>query len=107
MTRPPCCGVGDAAAVAVGALLAAGPPGAQAVATSIVVAKTAMRTRAVCCVLVMNPPRAPFAFPAVHRCQSLSGRPSTPPAVYTDGDPSPFISGAPRGLGRRRRPIGT
>src|SRR2546427_12101021 len=98
MTRPPCCGVGDAAAVAVGALLAAGPPGAQAVATSIVVAKTAMRTRAVCCVLVMNPPRAPFAFPAVNRCQSLSGRPSTPPAVYTDGDPSPFISAAtPKG----------
>src|SRR5437870_972919 len=61
MTRPPCCGVGDAAAVAVGAPLVAGPPGTHAVATSIVVAKTAMRTRAVRCVLVMNPPLAALA----------------------------------------------
>src|SRR5687767_1917791 len=65
MIRPPWSGfaVADAAALPVGPGLAVGPPGVQAVATSMVAAKTAIRTRPVRCFGVMCPPLAPFALP--------------------------------------------
>src|SRR5688500_5053478 len=65
MIRPPWSGfaVADAAAVPVGPGLAVGPPGVQAVATSMAAAKTAIKTLPVRCFAVMCPPLAPFALP--------------------------------------------
>src|SRR6266850_714922 len=103
MTRPPWSGfaVADDAAVALGSLLAVGPPGVHAVATSIVVAKTAMRTRPVRCFAVMYPPLAPFGNPrTVAECIQRHTLPLH--LVYTGEPRRPFTFGSTT-AGRRRR----
>src|SRR5688500_18560231 len=95
MTRPPWSGfaVADAAAVPVGPGLAVGPPGVQAVATSMVAAKTAIRTRPVRCFAVMCPPLAPFALPTGFGGRVYPATHSAAHAVYTRGGRQPFTFG--------------
>src|SRR5437867_12149947 len=106
MTRPPCCGcsVADAAALADGAPLAVGPPDVQAVATSVVAARTAIRTRAVRCFVDMYPPLAPSAYPTVVGGRVYPGSLLRHPHVYTHRERTPFTFAAAGGAGRWQRP---